>query len=106
MAELKTDVDNLVTATTVKVIKDFKMDMDNYFQTVVMKSLKEQIRALCQEMMQQFEFIKIQTAPPVTPLPVHTGMLTQSPSSTKHTHQIAANAMQKLSLKVSPQLKL
>ena len=37
-AELKTDVDILVTVTTVKSIKDFKTDMDNYFQTVVMKS--------------------------------------------------------------------
>eukprot|EP00957_Ditylum_brightwellii_P212149 15367019-Ditylum_brightwellii.AAC.2 len=41
MAELKSDVNNLITATTVKAIKYFKTDMDNYFQIVVMKSLNE-----------------------------------------------------------------
>ena len=46
-------------------------------------------------MMQQFEFIKIQTTAPVTPLPVHTGMLTQFQNSAEHTTQIAASAKQK-----------
>eukprot|EP00957_Ditylum_brightwellii_P126429 9637683-Ditylum_brightwellii.AAC.1 len=41
--ELKTDIDNLFTDTMVKTIKDFKTNMDNYFQTVVMKSLIEQV---------------------------------------------------------------
>eukprot|EP00957_Ditylum_brightwellii_P032088 2433601-Ditylum_brightwellii.AAC.1 len=64
MAELKTDVDNLVTDITVNAIKDFKIDMGNYFQTVVMKSQNEQI-----------------------------SMFAQSQNSTKHANQIAANAI-------------
>eukprot|EP00957_Ditylum_brightwellii_P020657 1557723-Ditylum_brightwellii.AAC.1 len=63
--------------------------MDSYFQKVVTKSLNDQISALRQEMMQQFEFIKIQTAHPVAPLLVHISAdyihsddLTEKPSQT------------------------